>query len=142
MPNNEEKKFNSLQEYLDEVKKMRNFSLENGVPYKSHLKEIKDNTTYSMQIPSLDFVYDVEGIEAIDTYVFDMENPKYIMFTLNRLADTLELYGEKLGEFTDTKTVAKAYQHLIGTEAIIQQHLYKGYPKYEVLSTEKTGLNI
>lgn len=142
MPNNEEKKFNSLQEYLDEVKKMRNFSLENGVPYKSHLKEIKDNTTYSMQIPSLDFVYDVEGIEAIDTYVFDMENPKYIMFTLNRLADTLELYGEKLGEFTDTKTVAETYQHLIGTEATIQQYIYKGHPKYEILNTEKTGLNI
>lgn len=142
MPNSEEKKFSTIQEYLDEVKEKRLTSLENGIPYKGPLKFIKEGTTSITQIPTIDFGYDINGIEAIDTYVFDMDNPKYIMFTLNRLADTLELYGEELGEFTDTKKVAETYQHLIGTEATIQQHLYKGHPKYEVLSTEKTSSNI
>ena len=138
----EEKILNSFQEYLDEVKKQRNMSLENDVPYKGKLKYIRDGFTSITKTPSIDFGYDIDGIEAIDTYVLDMENPKYIKFTLNRLADTLELYGEKFEEFTDTKTVAKTYQHLVGTEATIQQHLYKGHPKYEILSTEITGLNI
>ncbi len=139
---NEVKKFNTFQEYLDEVKKKRSNSLENGVPYKGTLKEIKANTTYTMQIPSLDFIYEINGIEAVDTYVFDIDNPKYIEFTINRLTDTLGLYGEIFEKFTDTETVAETYQHLIGTEAIIKQHLYKGHLKYEILGTAKTGLNI
>ena len=138
----EEKILNSFQEYLDEVRKQRVMPLENGIPYKGKLKFIREGFTSITKTPTINFGYDINGIEAIDTYVLDMDNPKYIKFTLNRLSDTLKLYGENFEEFTDTKTVVETYQHLIGTEATIQQYLYKGHCKYEILNTEKTDLNI
>ena len=137
--NNDEKGFRSCQECLDAVNEERSNKLKDHVPYKGPLNYLKASTTYNTQIPTVDFGYLINGIVVVDTYVFDLSNPKYLKFTMNRLAETLELYGETLKEFTDTKTFVEKYQHLVGTQVKIKQDHYKDFPKYQILATEKTS---
>ena len=137
--NNDEKGFRSCQECLDAVNEERSNKLKDNGPYKGPLNYLKASTTYNTQIPTVDFGYLINGIVVVDTYVFDLSNPKYLKFTMNRLANTLALYGESLEEFIDTKTFVEKYQHLIGTQVELKQDHYKDYAKYIVLATEKTS---
>lgn len=134
----EEKELSTYQDYLDELKKERSNSLENDVPYKTSLIGLWAGTTSSVQIPTLNWDYDINGLKVTDTLVFDLGNPKAMKVNVDKLMDILELYVEDIETFTDTEIIAQDYQHLVGTKATISQYMYKKYPKYKVLSTERT----
>ena len=126
LTNQEEKIPSTYQEYLDKALKNRSIQLE-------------DETIGKMNAPALNWKYLVDGKEVIDTFVFNMDNQKYMDFNIDRLIDTLALYGEDLVSFENPEALARKYQHLIGTKAVIKQYEYNGFKKYKVLATEKTS---
>lgn len=136
---NQEEALNTYQEYLDKALRKRNFQLEDGVPYTTMLNGLEYRTIGNMKVPAVDFIYPINGMEILDTFVFNMDNPKYMDFTMDRLIDTLALYGEELVSFDNPEELVKKYQHLIGTRAVIEQYTFNEYKKYKVQATEKTS---
>ncbi len=139
LTNQEEKIPSTYQEYLDKALKNRSIQLEDDTPHYTILGGLEYRTIGKMNAPALNWKYLVDGKEVIDTFVFNMDNQKYMDFNIDRLIDTLALYGEDLVSFENPEALARKYQHLIGTKAVIKQYEYNGFKKYKVLATEKTS---
>lgn len=137
--NQEEKVLSTYQDYLDKALRKRSNQLEDDTSYNTRLKGLEYRTIGTMKAPAIDWIYLVNGIEVVDTFVFNMDNPKYMDFTIDRLIDTLALYGEDWVSFETPESLVKKYQYLIDTKAVIRQYEYNGFKKYEVLATEKTS---
>lgn len=124
-----------------------NDPLEDDKDYEGILADIKASETFTKKYPSVDFIYKVDNgtltpKEAIDTYVFYSDNSEYLTNALKKLFRTLQKYNFKLqvNEVWGPQAIVDACYCLIGTKVIIKQKTNdKGYPKYNVISTERSN---